>query len=44
MGEREIWIEGIWWRWNEEREELVDGRGRSWGVEKELEDKKRGKR
>jgi len=28
MGQKELWIEGMWWRW--ERDELRDERKRSW--------------
>ncbi|KYN13181.1 hypothetical protein ALC57_14625 [Trachymyrmex cornetzi] len=28
MGQGGLWIEGVWWKWDEEREELRDGRGR----------------
>lgn len=30
IGERGMWIEGVWWRWDEKREKMMDGRGRDW--------------
>jgi len=28
-----IWIEGVWWKWEEDKGELRDGRGRKWKSE-----------
>jgi len=30
LGRGRVWIEGIWWIWDEEREELRDKGGRCW--------------
>lgn len=30
IGQGKVWIERIYWGWDEEREELRDGRGRYW--------------
>lgn len=30
VGQGKVWIEGVWWVWDEWRGELRDGRGRSW--------------
>ena len=30
IGKGKLKMEGVWWLWDEEKEELRDGRGRRW--------------
>ncbi|EZA46453.1 hypothetical protein X777_00143, partial [Ooceraea biroi] len=38
-----IWVEGKWWRWDEERQILMDGKGEEWGKGREGEEARTGK-